>query len=106
MEAMLIPKEHIYPWCENVMEVQTPLPVDAYIKTTRRLTNYDGTSGLVDIMEILLKNPHLNVCKYRNLKCIRDGDYVAGICLRKYNYTLEDIIKPHVPELPLSARDT
>lgn len=45
-------------------------------------------------MEILSKKPHPNICKYYG--CIRDGDYVAGICLRKYKYTLEDI-KPHVP---------
>lgn len=33
LEAMPIPKEHIYPaWRENVTDVQIPLPVDAYIK--------------------------------------------------------------------------
>jgi hypothetical protein len=66
------------------------------------LADYDGTSGVVDlinaevdIMEILLKKSHPNIRKYYGY--IRDGDYIAGICLRMYKYTLEDIIKPRVP---------
>jgi len=43
------------------------------------------------------KKSHPNICKYYG--DIRGGDYIAGICLRKYKYMLEDIrvIKPHVP---------
>jgi hypothetical protein len=49
--------------------------------------DYDGTSGVVDlinaevdIMEILLKKSHPNICKYYGY--IREGDYIAGMCLR------------------------
>jgi len=34
------------------------------------------------------KKSHPNICKY--YRCIRDGNYIAGICLQKYKYTSED----------------
>jgi len=95
LKATLIPKEHVYPLRrEDVTEVQTLLP---FIKINQGLVTYDSTSSLVDlinaeidIMEILLKKSHPNICKYYG--CIRDGDYITGICLQKFNYTLQDIV--------------
>ena len=103
LEAILIPREHVYPlWRKDVTEVQTPLPSDIFIKINQGLVTYDGTSSLVDlinaeidIMEILMKKSHPNICKYYG--CMRDGDYIVGICLQKYNYTLQDIIDAEVP---------
>lgn len=93
----------MYPlWREDITEVQTPLPSDIFIKIRQGLITYDGTLRLVDlinaeidIMEILSKKPHPNICKYHG--CIRDGGYVAGICLQEYKCTLEDIIEGKVP---------
>jgi hypothetical protein len=103
IEGILIPKEHIYPaWRESITEGQRPLPLDTYIKTSQGFSGYSGTSSMVDlvnaevdIMEVLLKKSHPNICKYYG--CIRDGDYIAGICLRKYKCMLESIIKAEVP---------
>lgn len=102
-EATIIPKEHMYPlWREDITEVQTPLPFDIFIKINPGLIiNYKGTSSLVDLINAeinimeLSKKPHPNICKYSG--CIRDGDYVAGICFREYKCTLEDIIQGKVP---------
>jgi hypothetical protein len=102
-EATLIPKEHLFPlWREDITEVPTPLPSDIFIKVNQGLITYNGTPDLVDLinaeidmMEMLSKEPHPNICKYYG--CIRDGDYVAGICLRKYQCTLQNIIEGEVP---------
>ncbi|KIM43533.1 hypothetical protein M413DRAFT_25886 [Hebeloma cylindrosporum] len=103
LEAQPIPKEHMYPlWRVDITEVQTPLPSDVYIKINHGLVNYEGTPHLVellnaeiDILETLAKNPHPNICKYYG--CIRAGDYVAGICLQRYKFTLADIVEGKVP---------
>jgi hypothetical protein len=65
--ATPIPKGHLFPLLrEDITEVQTLLPSDI--------------NAEIDIMEVLSKKPHPNICKYYG--CIRDGDYVAVICLR------------------------
>ena len=99
LEGTLIPKEYVYPaWRENITEVQTQSSLDIYIKTPHCLAGHsdlDLINAEIDIMEMLSKIQHPNICKYYG--CLQDGGYITGICLQKYKCTLQDIIEGKVP---------
>ncbi|KAF8491644.1 kinase-like domain-containing protein [Gautieria morchelliformis] len=97
LEGKLIPEEHMHPvWQEEFTQiyVKRPDPI--------QYSDVDG-SGIpnlvaneVRIMEILATNPHPNVVTYYG--CVREGQYVTGICLKKYICTLDALITGHAPE--------
>jgi hypothetical protein len=92
-----IPYEHIFPiWQEEYTETYITRPC---------LIQYSGEDPSaipnlfaqeIRVMEILAKHPHPNVVTYYG--CARDGQYVTGICLKKYICTLSDLIRGKVPE--------
>lgn len=96
-EGKLIPDEHIHPvWQEEFTEI--------YIKRPN-LVQYSDVDGSeipnlvaheVRIMEMLAKNPHPNIVTYYG--CVREGQYVTGICLKKYACTLDALITGKVPK--------
>ena len=44
-----------------------------------------------EIYEILKQHPHPNICHYYG--CIRDGQYLTAICLRRYKRSLRDAVQ-------------
>jgi len=42
------------------------------------------------IYEILKDHPHQNICAYYG--CVRNGDYVTAICLKKYGRSLQEAV--------------
>ena len=96
LEGTLIPEEKIYPvWQDNLTEIYVKRP---------QLIYYDTESwvipGLVrrevHIMEMLANNPHRNIVTYYG--CIREGQYITGIGLKKYTCTLSELINGRIPE--------
>jgi serine/threonine protein kinase len=43
-----------------------------------------------EIYEILKNHPHPNICVYYG--CVREGEYLTAICLKKYERTLKSAI--------------
>jgi serine/threonine protein kinase len=43
------------------------------------------------IYEILTKHPHQNICIYYG--CVRKGNYLTAICLKKYARSLQDAVE-------------
>ncbi|KAF8969957.1 kinase-like domain-containing protein [Flammula alnicola] len=101
VDGKLIPKEAVYAsWRESIREAKTPLPPDTYTKMPywhcfEGKANFKLINAEIDVLEILSTKPHPNIVEYHG--CIRDGDCIAGICLRKYLCTLEEFIEGQVP---------
>ncbi|CAA7260725.1 unnamed protein product [Cyclocybe aegerita] len=109
----VIPKEHIYPpWIDGVTAAPDPIPPEIYVKTCQRLHDYDETQSIADgvadeikIMEVISKKPHPNVCHYHG--CVREGDLIRGIGIRKYKCTLwEAISRKNDVEIPPFDHDS
>ena len=101
LEGKLIPKEIVYPpWRENITEAQLPSSPDIYTKMRYRhclhsKPNFNPMNAEIDTLETLSRKPHPNIVQYYG--CIRDGDYIVGICLHKYRCTLEEFLKSKGP---------
>ena len=81
-------------WRQDITEVMTPLPSNTFVKTPdylSELSRLDLINAEINILELLSKTPHPNICKYYG--CIRDGAYIAGICLQKLELTLAELVK-------------
>jgi serine/threonine protein kinase len=85
-------------WHSSLTECPHPLPLDSYQKSPDiMLDDHNGeTPGEImlreaETYEILKQYPHPNICHYYG--CIRDGQYLTAICLRKYKHTLSDAVR-------------
>lgn len=102
-----IPREHYFPigsWGRTIdmgftlTEAPTPPPQNIFIKHPCYINYIHGGSIVADqllieakILERLAKNPHPNIVHYHG--CVREGNFVTGICLKWYGSTLEDVVK-------------
>lgn len=90
LEGTVIQHDLVYAaWREDITEVTMPLPRNTFVKTPEYLSELskpDLINAEINILELLSKTPHPNVCKYYG--CIRDGAYVMGICLQKVIFNL------------------
>ena len=94
-----IPPNHVHgTWRKGFMEIPTESISDSFYVKTPSLLQYDGTDYIteivtaeVEIMEVLAKNPHPNICEYAG--CRRDGSFITGICLKRYEQTLQDFLE-------------
>ncbi|KAF8907724.1 kinase-like domain-containing protein [Gymnopilus junonius] len=100
-QGTLFPKEKVYPsWRENITEMQRPLASNIYTKMAY-CQCLNGEAGIrlidaeIDVLEALSTNPHPNIVEYHG--CIREEDYMVGICLSKYRCTLNELIRGQVP---------
>lgn len=50
----------------------------------------DNVSAEARVLQKLEKHPHRNICKYYG--CIREGESIVAICLKRYNKTLFDAV--------------
>ena len=93
-------------WHSSLTECPSPLPLDSYQKIPDIVLLEDYGDGVgrgipktpgeylvieAEIYEILKQYPHPNICHYYG--CIRDGQYLTAICLRKYKHSLFDAVK-------------
>jgi hypothetical protein len=81
-------------WRQDVTEVMTPLPSNTFVKTPdylSELSKLDLVNAEINILALLSKTPHPNIFKYHG--CIRDGAYIAGICLQKLEFTLAELVE-------------
>jgi serine/threonine protein kinase len=62
----------------NEGEASVPTPGDDMVEEAK-------------IYEILRKHPHPNICIYYG--CVRKGDYLTAICLKKYARSLQDAVE-------------
>jgi serine/threonine protein kinase len=53
------------------------------------------------IYEILKDHPHRNICVYYG--CVRNGDYLSAICLKKYGRSLQEAVWKGDPTLDHAA---
>jgi hypothetical protein len=92
-----IPYDHIFPiWQEEYTEtyIKRPCLIEYSGEDPSAIPNLFAQE--IRVLEILAKHPHPNVVTYYG--CARDGQYVTGICLKKYICTLSDLIRGKVPE--------
>lgn len=102
LEGTVIQHDLVYAaWREDITEVTMPLPRNTFVKTPEYLSELskpDLINAEINILELLSKTPHPNVCKYYG--CIRDGAYVMGICLQKLEFTLAELVEGRDDKLP------
>ena len=95
LKGTVLPNDLVYAaWRQDITEVMTPLPSNIFVKTPdylSELSKPDLTNAEINILELLSKTPHPNICKYYG--CIRDGAYITGICLQKLECTLAELIQ-------------
>jgi hypothetical protein len=98
------------PWCPNFTEVDLSIIGSAtvYLKTPD-LLNFNAADKAclqymyrlqkteIDVYEILLRSPHLNICYYYG--CMREEGRVGAIVLRKYPRSLESVFNSDKPRL-------
>jgi serine/threonine protein kinase len=84
-------------WDSGLTQAPNPLPTDAFVKTPSLLPYEPGAPSIggqiiaeAQVLEILRINPHPNICTYYG--CIREGDSVTGLCLKRYPRTLSDAV--------------
>jgi serine/threonine protein kinase len=83
-------------WHAGLTEAPNPLPVDSYVKRPPLVVYNPGIAfgeemiAEAEVFELLSRNPHQNVCVYHG--CVRDGDYVTGLCLKRYKCTLAEAL--------------
>ncbi|KAG0707349.1 kinase-like domain-containing protein [Suillus ampliporus] len=65
------------------------------------LTPGDHLIQEAKVYEILKQHPHPNICVYYG--CIRDGDYITAVCLKKYGRRLMDAVWKGDPTLNPAA---
>jgi serine/threonine protein kinase len=106
---------HIFkgPWHASFTELSPLIPTDSFLKrpcirlSSDKLVKPDSlTPGdhLVEeakIYEILKHHPHPNICVYYG--CVREGDYLTDICLKKYGRTLMKAVWGKDPTLNHAA---
>ena len=105
LKGILVSKDEIWPsWDESFTCVDySSLCLNRlFIKNPNILGYVSGKDFIkksflneIENYEVLKKNPHPNICKYHG--CIRKGEHVSGICLRKYEYTLRYALKNKIP---------
>jgi serine/threonine protein kinase len=92
-------------WHSSLTECPCPPPLDSYQKIPAIILPDGYEEGTFDIRktpgehmlieaklyEILKQHPHPNICHYYG--CIRDGQYLTAICLRKYKHTLHHAVQ-------------
>jgi serine/threonine protein kinase len=97
LEMHAIPTAHLWPHYSNdLTPAPDPLPVDSYIKRPRMIQYAEEHPSRIPdlflaearICEILRKHPHPNTARY--LGCLVRDNRVTGLCLVKYDMTLED----------------
>ena len=95
LEGTVLSNDLVYAaWRQDITEVMTPLPSNTFVKTPDYLSEspkHDLINAEINILELLSKTPHPNICKYYG--CIRDGAYITGICLQKLEFTLAEYVK-------------
>ncbi|KAM7214747.1 hypothetical protein V8F06_009912 [Rhypophila decipiens] len=98
LEFNEIPTNDIWPiFNPKFTQAPTTLTPNTYIKRPS-LLNYGDTpascklsdqiSTEVEVCELLMKNPHLNIAQY--LGCIVEGDRITGLCFARYDMTLSE----------------
>jgi serine/threonine protein kinase len=88
-------------WDDGLTEAPSPLPEDVFIKSPNLLDYCEdglclGVAMIAEakIFEILRQNPHRNICTYYG--CVREGDYVTGLALKRYKCTLEEAVQSNI----------
>lgn len=94
-----IPYAHIFPlWRDGLTEAPNPLPDGTYVKKVS-LLDYDPDHpddhpnelmNEIQVFECLAGSPHPNIATY--LGCIREGEYITGIALKRYAQNLNGAI--------------
>ena len=93
------------PWNSSLTECPRPSPLDSYQKRPAIMLPGDldlavktpGEDMLreAEMYEIVKQYPHPNICHYYG--CIRDGQELTAICLRKYKLSLCDAVRSGAP---------
>lgn len=98
-------------WDPSLTEAPAPLPANSFLKSPPIYVPGDhyGSASINDepeekdsslypkprdyllheakIYEILKNHPHPNICSYHG--CVKDGDFIAALCLKKYGRSLD-----------------
>ena len=92
-------------WNSSLTECPQPSPLDSYQKRPAIMLPEDldpsartpGEDMLIEaeMYEIVKQYPHPNICHYYG--CIRDGQDLTAICLRKYKRSLHDAVRSGAP---------
>ena len=90
-------------WNSSLTECPRPPPLDSYQKRPAIIlpevpsAKSPGEGMLIEAetYEIVKQHPHPNICHYYG--CIRDGQDLTAICLRKYKRTLHDAVQSGAP---------
>jgi serine/threonine protein kinase len=99
-------------WKPSLTECSPPFPDDSYLKSPpillpstcdphiipggqprpRKPNKVPGDDMMAEaeIYEILKNHPHPNICVYYG--CVREGNYLTAICLKKYERTLKSAV--------------
>ncbi|KDQ54950.1 hypothetical protein JAAARDRAFT_693564 [Jaapia argillacea MUCL 33604] len=101
------PRDYYPFWNSTILEAPSPLPQDSYCKEPPFVLYQQGIRAdqLLDeaeVYEVLRNHPHPAICCYHG--CVRDGPYLASICLKKYRRRLDQQLGlewPEVEALPL-----
>ena len=92
-------------WNPSLTECPQPSPMDSYRKSPAIMlledinpsTRTPGEDMLreAEMYEIIKQYPHPNICHYYG--CIRNGQDLTAICLRKYKCSLRDAVRGGAP---------
>lgn len=117
-ESIRIPM-HIFKgrWHPSLTELPPVAPADSFLKRPciflPEHCNADKPEGdgfrtpgddlikEAKVYEMLKQHPHPNICVYYG--CVRDGDYITAICLKKYGRNLMEAVWKKDPTLDPAA---
>lgn len=100
----LVPIGNVYPpWRASVREACDPLSPESFVKypygsiIIKLLDDTDVFSRInaeIDVLQQLAQVSHPNIVDYRG--CLRRGNLLVGICLRKYPCSLSELVEDRV----------
>ncbi|OJA15584.1 hypothetical protein AZE42_11984 [Rhizopogon vesiculosus] len=100
-------------WHPSLTEIPPLPPTDSFLKRPAILLDgcesdkYELRTPGADLVaeamvyEVLKQHPHPGICMYYG--CVRDGDYLTDICLKKYECRLMDTVWKGDPTLNTAA---
>lgn len=101
-----IPENQVYaPWRDSIREATNPPSSSTFVKYSYTgpilniLHGVDAFSQLyaeIVTLEAISKAAHPNIVEYRG--CLRRGETIVGVCLRKYVCTLGNLVEGKVTE--------